>query len=389
MSKLIIIFLNVLLNLYFTFSSGNSILHLNLTAGELCLKGNNEFTSNSYCRRFDECPESRRQTPQHVVPILCSFDDSYPIICCLPKDYETKRPENTTDDQKQVAGKMCHKYSKFVHRIPEVPDFVPYIVGGKKAVRAEFPHMALIGFGDTIEEVDWTCGGSLISNNWVLSAAHCVEYVILPEDIHIEGVPNIVKAKWVRLGALYVEDSSDYNFRSDYKIIQSIINPNYQEDISYNDIALFRLDREVQFSDYVRPICLNVDKSLEPQKVLATGWGNTSPGGDFSSCLLKVELDYIPVSYCNNTYSLNVIENLIFGVFDEIQLCAGSYQGGKDTCQGDSGGPLQIKHANYPGMYTQIGVTSVGKSCADKNFPGVYTKISNYISWIEQIVWPN
>lgn len=56
--------------------------------------------------------------------------------------------------------------------------------------------------------------------------------------------------------------------------------------------------------------------------------------------------------------------------------------------QGDSGGPLQIKNPNYLCMHLQIGVTSFGKFCGKKNLPGVYTKVSNYISWIEEIVWP-
>lgn len=56
--------------------------------------------------------------------------------------------------------------------------------------------------------------------------------------------------------------------------------------------------------------------------------------------------------------------------------------------QGDSGGPLQIISFDYAGMYTQIGITSFGKFCGDKNAPGVYTKVSKYTSWIEEIVWP-
>lgn len=56
--------------------------------------------------------------------------------------------------------------------------------------------------------------------------------------------------------------------------------------------------------------------------------------------------------------------------------------------QGDSGGPLQVQHFDYKNMYLQVGITSFGKFCGDKSSPGVYTRVSKYVSWIENIVWP-
>jgi len=88
-------------------------------------------------------------------------------------------------------------------------------------------------------------------------------------------------ARWARLGELnYLTDTDDARPK-DYKIVQRVIHPDYKYPMLYNDIALFRLEEDVTFSPYVRPICLNADpymQSTDPQKVMATGWGQTYQG---------------------------------------------------------------------------------------------------------------
>lgn len=71
-------------------------------------------------------------------------------------------------------------------------------------------------------------------------------------------------------------------------------------------------------------------------------------------------------------------------------ICAGDSHGGwnKDTCQGDSGGPLQISHPKNICLFQILGITSFGQGCAVVNTPGVYTRVSHYLKWIEDIVWP-
>jgi len=83
-------------------------------------------------------------------------------------------------------------------------------------------------------------------------------------------------AKWARLGELdYNSETADAR-PTDYEIVERIIHPNYKSPSLYNDIALFRLERDVHFSAYVRPICLNADNILTPSAVTATGWGKTA-----------------------------------------------------------------------------------------------------------------
>lgn len=85
-------------------------------------------------------------------------------------------------------------------------------------------------------------------------------------------------AQWVRLGDLDYISETDEARPKDYKIVERIVHPNYKPPSLYNDIALFRLERDVEFSAFVRPICLNTDHSLRPPAIIATGWGRTDTG---------------------------------------------------------------------------------------------------------------
>ncbi|XP_026811308.1 serine protease snake-like, partial [Rhopalosiphum maidis] len=198
-------------------------------------------------------------------------------------------------------------------------------------------------------------------------------------------------AIWARLGELdYLSINEDAR-PTDYRIVERIIHPKYKAYSHYNDIALFRLERDVDFSSYVRPICLNRNHSLTPPAVIATGWGNTDTASLGSSHLLKVQIQTVSAEECNKNflYLPNKEQKLAKGILKDLMVCAGNPEGGNDTCQGDSGGPIQIKHNSYKCMYSQIGITSfAGPFCGQANSPAVYTRVSKYISWIEQIVWP-
>lgn len=84
--------------------------------------------------------------------------------------------------------------------------------------------------------------------------------------------------RWARLGELNYLTDADYTNPVDYKIIDRKLHPNYKKPSYYNDIALFKLDRDVKFSAYIRPVCLNSDPSTNPVKVVASGWGNVETG---------------------------------------------------------------------------------------------------------------
>ncbi|BES99034.1 Tryp_SPc [Nesidiocoris tenuis] len=249
----------------------------------------------------------------------------------------------------------------------------PTIVGGELASAREFPHMALIGYGDY--PIKWRCAGSLISDRWVISAAHCTV------------TPDNLVAKYVLLGDLNVtskiDDLKQMANPKIYQIVGHRNHPGYKKPLVYNDIALYKLNQTVEFDRFVRPICLHAETSVQNRTALASGWGATSYKGKASSHLLKVGLDIVDNEECNNAYPRtdhSIRRYLRAGINDSIQVCAGA--AGKDTCQGDSGGPLQQALQTPYCMYTLIGLTSVGNKCA-AGAPGVYTRIRPYLSWIE------
>lgn len=195
-------------------------------------------------------------------------------------------------------------------------------------------------------------------------------------------------AETVLLGCLTRNSKSinEHSFISD--IILRIRHPNYKIPSKYNDIALLKLSKEVQFNLFIRPACLDDSVVASTEHAIATGWGRTEYQAKQSEILLKVILDWIPFDECNGLYRRFSSRYLTNGIDLKTQICAGSKKHRRDTCQGDSGGPLQIYHPQIECMYSIVGITSFGVGCGEMSIPGVYTRVSAFIDWIEHIVWP-
>ncbi|KAK7601272.1 hypothetical protein V9T40_008713 [Parthenolecanium corni] len=344
----------------------------------------------SICTSLQECPSAMLSINQGNFPLLCGFDGRIAIICC-EEAYLRKKMSSTrkyVDDSvvfpdRQIespASRNCQKYrsqvcsksSRAASNSTTVPPAV--IVGGVEAQPKQFPHMALVGFGSNHNNVKWSCGGSLISEYFVLSAAHCAN--------SFDG-----QARWVRLGELDLESNAEDARPTDFIIVERIVHPEYKPPAVYHDIALFRLKDAVKFNDYFRPICLHDADKLFNRNLIASGWGALGYGEVTNNILMHVTLDVISHNVCSNLYPND--KYLPRGVDAKSQICAGYLQGQKDTCLGDSGGPLQYltMKEDCQLLYTQVGIVSFGRGCAFKNSPGIYTKISHYIPWIESIVW--
>ncbi|CAG9828621.1 unnamed protein product [Diabrotica balteata] len=351
------------------------------------------------CKEITHCPEADRQAKRGVDQTLCGFANDLitAIVCCevtveandnlLPVNFETNGNGNINPPGK-MSEKKCQEYSKAVtsevqvlslvsdatpmsYQTPKCDyNTVPLIVGGTPAEAGEFPFMVAIGFNTTSEQ--WRCGGTLISDRFVLTAAHCT----YARDV---GKPTVV-----RLGELDLSSDQDGSVYKDYLISRVIVHPGYSVPYKYNDIALLETQKPVVFNNFMRPACLNLNHDLGGQGI-ATGWGKTDFAGDSSDTLLKVTLDIYDNQKCMKTFPPNDKE-LPRGI-ESTMLCAGRLEGGKDTCYGDSGGPLVVTKKGNMCQFFLVGVTSFGKLCGQKNTPAIYTRVSEYIPWIERIVW--
>ncbi|XP_045136079.1 serine protease 30-like [Portunus trituberculatus] len=210
---------------------------------------------------------------------------------------------------------------------------------------------------------NYWCGGSIINDQYVLTAAHCVDDITSIEGL-VVGVADHNMA------------STDEDIPDVTRLVavqEIIVHPDYNSATIDSDIALLRLSEtlDVYQGDQIRPVCLPADDSstYAGEMATATGWGTLESGGSQSSVLQEVTMPILEPS-CPGMPSSYITENM---------LCAGLEEGGKDTCQGDSGGPLV---QNYFSKYVQVGITSWGFGCADAGSPGVYTRVSKFLDWI-------
>ncbi|XP_054877284.1 transmembrane protease serine 9-like [Poeciliopsis prolifica] len=230
------------------------------------------------------------------------------------------------------------------------------IVGGQDTFPGRWPWQVSIQ-----GENGHYCGGSLITDQWVLTAAHCIGSDILTSRVHL-GAYNLTQSNpnEVTRGIAQVNKHLDYN-------------PNTYD----NDIALLKLSARVNFTDYIQPVCLASHNSTfhEGTHSWVTGFG--SLGNEmFPDILQEVEIPIVGNNKCS-------CYNQDFAAITENMMCAGLDEGGKDSCQGDSGGPLVMYNSL---VWVQGGVVSFGYDCAVPMKPGVYARVSAYQKWITDTV---
>ncbi|KAJ7377242.1 hypothetical protein OS493_030053 [Desmophyllum pertusum] len=238
------------------------------------------------------------------------------------------------------------------------PLLVPRVINGNDAKPNSWPWQVAI-------LCQWTdflyqcCGGSLINDNWVLTAAHCVSgkrvKVVSVSSFHL----------------VWLDDSADNSPIVDVQKV--IIHNGYQEIKLLNDVALIKLEKPVKQSKKIKTTSLPRDRLQEgmegTQNCYTTGWGTTEKG--FTAVdLQEAQVPIVGFTRCQQTWGDNV--------YQDGMICAGG--DGAGNCQGDSGEPLACKE---DGRWILRGVSSWGHlKCNVTGFFSVYSRVSYYVNWI-------
>jgi len=232
------------------------------------------------------------------------------------------------------------------------------VVGGRRSRPSLWPWVVAL-----YRDGKFHCGGVIINNLWVMTAAHCMDKYTRH---YFE-----VQAGMLRRFSFSPQEQTR-------RVTHVVLHNLYDLYSMQNDLALLRLHSKLKFNRWVRPICLpqeHISQFGPPSGSICTavGWGATVEGGKDPDDLYEVNVPVLP--YCKHRADQ-----------EGAGLCAGYLQGGYDACQGDSGGPLLCKLPGDEERWYVAGIVSHGEGCARPNEPGVYTRVFLFIDWIKSVV---
>jgi len=294
----------------------------------------------------------------------------------LGRDLTRYKPRQAKYGVQQDVTMDEHLIKKYIKKLNQKPD--PYvgekrnfddicgiendghdprgkIVGGFEAEEHEWPWIVALFIDD-----QWFCGGALISDEFVLTAAHCAEDASRFD---------------VMAGAHNVRAGSEPE-RVEISSYNGWTHPNWDSNDLSNDLALIRLPEKITFNDYIKPACLPTPDLVAEPGFLVTpiGWGRPSDSASGISPVLRMvqDLPLITNKECNDVY----------GIVGDGVVCMDT-AGGKGTCNGDSGGPLGYYDENRE-RWIEVGIVSFGASSGcEVGYPAGFTRTQYYLDWIK------
>uniref|UniRef100_A0AAQ4Q1K3 Mannan-binding lectin serine peptidase 1 n=1 Tax=Gasterosteus aculeatus aculeatus TaxID=481459 RepID=A0AAQ4Q1K3_GASAC len=341
------------------------------------------YTSTGSKCRAPEAPPNALLTP---VQSEYSFKDH--IVVTLHNEVHEEQSTYLSPSVPPACGRPS--------RLP--PPQVKRIVGGRRSEPGLFPWQVLLSVEDLsrVPEDRWFGSGALLSSSWVLTAAH----VLRSQRRDASVVPVAPEHVQVYLG---LHDNTDKRLATNRTVEKIFLHPNFQPDNYNNDIALLRLEEQVGFTEFIRPVCLPPPKRqgdppspLPNSMGVVAGWGisnlnTTSSSGDpikltakpgmTSDLLQYVKLPVVSQDECEGSYASRSVS---YNITDNM-FCAGFLEGGRDTCLGDSGGAFVMEDM-VSRRWVVFGLVSWGgpEDCGSQRVYGVYTRVANYVEWIQK-----
>uniref|UniRef100_A0A8C5KMD6 Transmembrane protease serine n=1 Tax=Jaculus jaculus TaxID=51337 RepID=A0A8C5KMD6_JACJA len=256
-----------------------------------------------------------------------------------------KLTEISKVDAEKIINNRCG-------RRPRMSATYDRIKGGSTAQEGEWPWQASLSMNGR-----QYCGASLISEKYLITAAHCFKNTDDPKKFTVSF--------GTRVSPPYMT----------HYVQQVIIHENYIKGEHHDDVAIIVLTEKVSFKNDVHRVCLPEATQVFPpgEGVVVTGWGALSHDGKHPLLLQKASVKIIDSKTCNAKEAYN-------GLVLDTMLCAGYEEGNIDACQGDSGGPLV--HPNSRDIWYLVGIVSWGVECGKPNKPGVYMRVTAYRDWI-------
>ncbi|XP_066158584.1 proclotting enzyme-like isoform X1 [Euwallacea fornicatus] len=307
--------------------------------------------------------------PDHTIPPLPTHPPSpntpaapsTPLIPSLiiTTKATTKKPTNKPVTTKPTTQMPSYDFANPACGAKNGVQDQGKIVGGHNADINEWPWIAALFNGGR-----QFCGGSLIDNIHILSAAHCVAHMSSWDVARLT----------VRLGDYNIKTNSEVR-HVEKRVKRVVRHRGFDPRTLYNDIAILTLDSPIDFNSMIRPVCLPSGGTRDWAGSTGTviGWGSLRESGPQPAILQEVNIPIWGNLDCKQKYGLAAPGGIV-----EHMLCAG--KDSKDSCSGDSGGPLMVEN----GRWTQVGIVSWGIGCGKGQYPGVYTRVEKFLPWINK-----
>ncbi|KAF2887233.1 hypothetical protein ILUMI_18941, partial [Ignelater luminosus] len=303
---------------------------------------------------------------------VCGYVDVNSLVCCaFPTNKSTSNKENKRTNNKHLLP--SRKYCGLQHSDD-------YSHDTKSSAITEFPWLARLLYRSGLNsKTTYRCQGSLINNKYVLTAGHCV-------------APWIYVLIEVRLGEFHAANDTDCVLENgiqecsdpviDYTVNKTIIHPDFNVEMRENNIALIRLNGEVQYSDYIRPICLPLPDTKFPNigdTMTMSGWGLINHNDTTATIKKKILMELISNEDCKERYQVMRVFNA------DNYLCTMILENSAEhSCVGDSGGPIMVSHRL---QWRQEGIASFRTDCGPQSI-NVHTRVQKYLEWIEESIEP-